>query len=541
MQRRQISEFASRTFDLIVIGGGINGAAIARDASLRGLDVLLLEMSDFSSGTTMASTRLIHGGLRYLEYQEFGLVRESLRERRTLLENAPHLVRPLPLSIPIYERSRRSASLIRAGLTAYDLLSIDDDLPRHRMRSAEQSLKEIPGLNADGLTATATYFDAQAIFPERLTIENLIDASSAGAICCNYVRADRLLQDGFVVTGVEVTDLLTMDRAHLSARTVVNCTGPWVDHVLKDSVSEPSAPDLIGGTAGAHIFVNRFSGGPTNSLYYEASSDGRAIFLIPWNHLFMIGTTDIRFEGDPSDTVASFDEVAYLLHEVNQLFPTSHLKPDDVLFSYSGIRPLPATSNVTEGSITRKHFVVDHSPERAGLYSIVGGKLTTHRSLAEDTVDRIANWSGISSACSTANRPLPGMPTEESLSQLESLANRYAIPPSTCERLLSIYGSMSTQVLERIGDIPELAQPIEGTMNTVGAEIVFAFESELAVNLADALLRRTMIGWSPDLGRAAAPASSAIAGRYLGWSQERVATEIHAYEAALAPYAVPGP
>src|SRR5829696_5653022 len=220
-------------FDLIVIGAGINGVAIARDAAMRGLRVAVLDKSDIGSGTTSWSTRLIHGGLRYLEHREFGLVRESLRERERLLRNAPHLVRPLPLHIPIYRRSTRGPLTVRAGMTVYDLLSFGKSLPKHRMLSRQEALEAIPDLDPDGLRGAAQYFDAQAAFPERLVIENLVDATAQGAQAMNYARVDQILNEGFVTRGVVFTDQITGVIHQVKSRAVINVAGPWLDEVLQ--------------------------------------------------------------------------------------------------------------------------------------------------------------------------------------------------------------------------------------------------------------------------------------------------------------------
>jgi glycerol-3-phosphate dehydrogenase len=285
-------------FDVIIIGAGINGAGIARDAAMRGLKVLLVDKSDPGSGTTSASTRLIHGGLRYLEHYEFGLVRESLRERETLLKIAPHLVRPLPITIPIYKHSRRGRATIRAGMIAYDLLSIGKSLPRHRMLSRRETLKQLPGLNPEGLLGSALYYDAQVEFPERLVLENVLAAREHGAEVLTYTRVTKLLTEGDSVSAVEFV-CEDGQTSCVRADVVVNATGPWVDRLLEQAPVQ--SPRLIGGTKGSHIVVPAFDGAPTTAIYIEAQSDRRPFFIIPWNGNYLIGTTDVRFEDDPDE------------------------------------------------------------------------------------------------------------------------------------------------------------------------------------------------------------------------------------------------
>ncbi len=526
MQRPDISKISHRHFDVIVIGGGINGAAIARDAALRGLSVLLLERDDFASGTTSWSTRLIHGGLRYLEYREFGLVRESLRERERLMRNAPHLVAPLPLYIPLYAHSKRGPLTIRAGMVAYDALSLDKSLPHHRMATRSETLQTIPGLDADGLKGAAMYYDAQATFPERLVIENLLDASSVGAICLNYAIVDEIIAEGPVISGVQWTDLLTGEGHEASSRTVINVTGPWVDDVLAHGGADPRSRPLMGGTKGTHCFLPA-PDVPVPPLYTEARSDGRAFFILPWNDVLMVGTTDTRFTGDLNDVTATPDEIAYLLSETRILLPGAHIDPGSVLFSYAGVRPLPNMSAGAEAGITRKHFVVDHDPERSGLFSVVGGKLTNHRSLAEHAVDDLCAFLGFPAPCSTAYRALPGHGTAGAPN---------GIDPKVRKRLDGLYGSRAERLYAMATGAPELLRPLTPAHAAVPAELLLAFDDEAATSLADVLIRRMVVALQPGMGRDIAAAAADFAGRTLGWSIEKQESELATYDAALARF-----
>jgi glycerol-3-phosphate dehydrogenase len=396
------------TYDVIIIGAGINGAGIARDAAMRGLKVLLLDKGDIAGGTSSASTRLIHGGLRYLEHFELRLVRESLREREILLRIAPHLVRPLPIAIPIYKHSKRGRATIRAGMIAYDLLSTGKSLPRHRLLSRSETLKESPGLNTEGLLGSALYFDAQVEFPERLVCENVISAQEHGAEVNTYAAVTKVLAENGNVTGVE----FSIDGATRSAHAgvVVNAAGPWVDLVLDRAPVE--SPRLIGGTKGSHIVVPPFAGASKYAIYLEARTDSRPFFIIPWNGKYLIGTTDVRVEGDPDEVCTEAWEIDYLLSETNLAFPSAQLTRDQILFTYVGVRPLPWTSNEDEQSITRRHFIREH-PKVRNLFSIVGGKLTTYRSLAEECVDLIfRKLEKPSPPCTTAEKPLTGFQDE---------------------------------------------------------------------------------------------------------------------------------
>jgi glycerol-3-phosphate dehydrogenase len=528
VQRPDPATLAEQPFDLAVIGGGINGDAIVRDAAIRGLRALLLEREDFASGTTSWSTRLIHGGLRYLEHGEVGLVRESLRERERLLRNAPHLVQPLPLHIPIYRHAKRAPLTIRAGMLAYDALSFDKSLPRHRMLSREETLHVLPGLQPDGLQGGALYYDAQATFPERLVIEQLLDAAAHGAVMLNHARVDGILRDGFVVNGVGFTDLVT-GRAHeVAARAVMNVAGPWVDQVLDLPGGPPDGPPLTGGTKGTHCFLHMPDGVAIPPIYTEAKSDGRAFFVLPWNGFLMIGTTDTRYEGTLDEVVATPDEIAYLLAEARILLPEAGIDPGQLRFTYAGIRPLPSTKGRKEAGITRRHFVVDHAPQRAGLFSIVGGKLTTHRSLAQEAVDRVCAALGLRAKATTANRLFPGA--------LEGPALPEVIPPETMERLRQLFGARAVAVLELAASDPSLAEPLTAGSSAIGAEIVFAWEAEMAGSLADVILRRTMLGFSDDVGLAAARGAAELGVSHLGWSSDRAERELAAYRKAIARF-----
>jgi len=359
---------ASR-YDVVIIGAGINGAGIARDAAMRGLKVLLIEKGEIGAGTTSASTRLIHGGLRYLEHFEFGLVYESLRERETLLRIAPNLVRPLAIVIPIYKQGRRGRLTIRAGMILYDLLSWGKSLPSHRMLSRKETVERCPGLNPEGLVGAALYYDAQVEFPERLVRVNMLSAREFGAEVITHTRVTKIM-----ASGVEFGEKFA------EASVIINAAGPWIDLVLEHAPVK--SPKLIGGTKGSHIVVAPFESAPANAIYLEARSDGRPIFIIPWNKLYLIGTTDVRFEGDPDEVRCEDWEIDYLLSETNLALPTAHLTRESILQTYSGVRPLPNQSS------TRRHFIREH-PQLPTLLSIVGGKLTTYRSLSEECVDLI--------------------------------------------------------------------------------------------------------------------------------------------------------
>jgi glycerol-3-phosphate dehydrogenase len=505
----------------------------------------MVDKGDVGAGTTSRSTRLVHGGLRYLEHFEVPLVRESLRERERLLHIAPHLVHPMSFLLPIYEGHKRGPALIRMGMVAYDALSLDKSLERHRMLSRDEALRREPGLRSDGLRAAAAYYDAQAEYPERLALENALDARRMGAVVLPYMRVTALERSGARVTGVALHDELHGIEYRARGALVVNASGPWVDEVLADA--DPSRP-LIGGTKGSHLVVEPFPGAPREAVYAEAIGDGRPYFVVPWNGLYLIGTTDTRYEGDLDDVVATEDEIAYLIDETNRLIPGAALTPDQVLYTYAGVRPLPAAPDGDEGSITRSHVIHDHAGRDVaeedrveGLLSIVGGKITTYRRLSEETVDQAVKKLGRKAdKCRTHQLPLPGGTAYPFAGFRERFRVTSGLPVETSERLLRIYGTRSAEALDFADGTPELREPFDPDTGAIGAEVVFSLRTELAETLADVIQRRTLVGYGAHAGLGAAEAAAEIAVRHAGWTDERAARELarfHEQVAALRPRA----
>lgn len=526
--QRNLLDIENQTFDVIVIGAGINGAGIARDAAMRGLKVLLLDKGDLASGTTSWSTRLIHGGLRYLEHGELGLVRESLRERERLLRIAPHLVKPLPMLVPIYEKARRGKLTIRAGMIAYDLLSFDKSLARHHMLSREGALSRAPGLNAEGLRGAFIYYDAQVAFAERLVFENALSASQHGATILTYARVDKFIVENKQVRGVEFTDVLDHTAHVARSLVVVNVSGPWVDEVLTGT--NRHSERLICGTKGSHLVVDEFQGAPADALYVEAHADGRPFFIIPWNGAYLIGTTDLPYSGNLDEVTADEAEIDYLLDETNRVIPQAHLNRDDIRYTYSGVRPLPCRMDSDPTSITRRHFIRDHAATLPGFISIIGGKLTTYRNLSEQTVDLLFKKLGRKPPpCRTAEVMLPGASTEDLVSSGEQFKTESNLPEAMAERLFSIYGMRAKDVLEIAAHDAELLKPFASQTEAIGAEVIFSFRDEMAQTLTDCLMRRTLVGMNATAGLDAVEVAARLAQTYLGWDDDRVAREIADY------------
>ncbi len=529
-------DISETVFDAAIIGGGINGTGIARDLALRGLRVVLFEKDDFAGHTTSASTKLIHGGLRYLEYLEFGLVRESLREREILLKNAPHLVFPLLLDIPVYKTSKRNFLTVKAGMLLYDLLSYDKSLPNHRfVRNPRKIAARELAITTDGLTALTSYYDCQAPLPERLCVEVARDAAAAGALMLNGHVVMAYGEAGAGMAGLTVTDRYTRRQLRVKARVVVNAGGIFVDKIL--CMIDETSPRKMGGTKGSHILLPRFDGGPRQALYIEAYQDGRPFFIIPWYDFYLVGTTDIYYDGDLEMVSASDEEVDYLLRELNHWLNRKTISREDILYTYAGVRPLPWEPGKKESRVTRKHIILDHR-EHGGaenLISIIGGKLTTYRSLAEECGDLICEKLGLSLPGKTRDMPLPGA---VGVSDMESykreqkgvLATRYGVSENIAEALLELYGASAGDVLALTAERPEWKAPLCERPLTIGAQVAFAVRFEFARDLTDILLRRLGMTRSVCLGLDCLRETALIAGELLGWDQRERRARIAAYE-----------
>ena len=562
MTRQVLQNIENKSFDMIVIGAGINGAGIARDAAMRGLNVLLLDKGDISSGTTQWATRLIHGGLRYLEHYEFALVRESLRDREALLHVAPHLVWPLGFLVPVYDRSARGPLMIRLGMTLYDTLSFDKSMENHKMFNRSKTMEREPGLNPEGLKAAAFYYDAQLEYAERVAVENAVSARNHGATVVTYANVERLVREDGDVKGVEFTDELGGEKYTVHAPVTVNVAGPWVDEVLEDmqpADGDENAGRFMGGTKGSHLVVDPFPGAPKGeALYVEARKDGRPYFIVPWNGRYLIGTTDIRYEENLDHVEATEEEIEYLLDETNYVIPEAKLSRDDVLFTYSGVRPLPYNPEGETGGVTRSHVVFDHAkggsaaggkvksaslqmPNFDGLISIIGGKLTTYLNLSRQTTDAVYKKLGRKAPKSTARKiPLPGGRTSDFEAYAEGFKAATSIPEVLSKRLLKLYGVRAPEVLALAEDDPELMEPLASEVTVengiIGAEVVWAFQEEMAETLADVLLRRTMVGYDANVALDVDEAAAEVAAKHRGWDEERTEREVREYREWIKRY-----
>jgi glycerol-3-phosphate dehydrogenase len=540
-------------FDLLIIGGGINGTGIARDAALRGLKVLLLEKSDFGAGTSAYSSRLIHGGLRYLANLEFDLVRESLRERQLLLKNAPHLVQPLPMAIPVYKNGATPLWQIEMGMWFYDALSWGKPMPPHRLLTRAEFLQQYPGVNSQDLQGGPVFYDAQAMLPERLCVENAMAAFETGcATLLNHAQVEQFEVEVSGIQSLTFQDLLTGSRYTVSSKVYVNAAGPWVDEVLGLVERKPMHHrQRIGGTKGTHIVVNQFPRAPETALYTEARADGRPFFILPWrNDTILIGTTDTHYEGSPDDVLPTAEEINYLLCETNYVLPQAHLTEKEILYAYAGVRPLPLVSEKKAGKISRKHWIVDHRNDASlpvpGLLSIIGGKLTTYRNLAQETVDyavkhylRPQNSLGSSwSPSSTKHLALPGGEGIQDWQayktrEIPPLAMQSGLSPEAVARLLDLYGSRVHAVLALLCENPAWQAPLSSHSESLAVQVVYAVRVELACTVEDVLLRRLGCGLDADLGFSIVEPTARLMAQLLDWSEAIVQSEIQTYKTRL--------
>jgi glycerol-3-phosphate dehydrogenase len=482
---RTLADLSSGAFDVAIIGGGIIGAGIARDLALRGARVALVEKGDFGSGTTSGSTRLIHGGLRYLEMLDFGLVRMDLREREILLRIAPHLVAPLEFRIPFVNQSAWFRAKMRVGLLLYDALSYDRSLPGHRFLDNTETLADEPALTRDGLHGAGSYFDAQVRMPERLCLENLIDAVAHGAVVKNYCEVQSATLAGGRLDSLRVRDVESGEESDLRAKVFVNATGAWFDRVQSLVSGAPSR--RLRTTKGIHLtcapMVNK-----ANVLF--SPLDGRLFFVIPLLGKTWIGTTDTDYPDDPTNVRAESDDVEYLLRSVEPFFPAVRSLP--IYSTNAGVRALVRQEG-SESSVSRVHRIEETQP---GMFSVLGGKITGYRAIAQEASDAVAACLGISAACRTASEPLPG----------GGVAAPPPGPAAHHQEWSALYGSRAPQLAE-----------FAGSHGAIGAQARFAVQREFCRNLDDFLLRRTEFAFAADLGAAVAPDALAALAAELNW------------------------
>jgi len=524
--KRDFGNLARETFDLIVVGGGIIGVGIARDAVLRGLDTLLLEKEDFGYGTTSRSSRLIHGGLRYLRQLDFSLVRQDMRERETLLRIAPHLVHPLPFLIPVARPLDRV--ILPLGMRLYDLLSFDKTLPSCRRLSHRETLELEPGLELKGMVASYLYHDCQVSFPERLCLENALSAAEQGASVLNHAKVVRIMRDSDTVSGVEVQDCISGEVYQVTARLVVNAAGHWADCVW-NKVCSNSKP-MVRRTKGVHLLTSQIS---HNAVVQFAQADGRLFFIIPWEGYSLIGTTDTDYFGDLDAVYAGAKDVAYLLAEVRRTFPS--MKMEDIFYTITGLRALAFSGSKRASDISRKHKLVDHERRDGtrGFISVIGGKLTGYRAIAQEAVDLVCQKLGLRASCGTSTASLPGAPSVPQKT-IARAARESGLPLDTVVHLAALYGSRFHQVLDLAGKDRQGMQSICPHCRDILSQIWHAVKEEAALSVSDFLLRRSAVGLSPCQGLDAVDLVAKEMGKLLRWSSAEQQRQIESYRTSVA-------
>jgi len=514
-------------FHVVVIGGGINGVAIARECARAGKRTLLVEQNDFASGVTSRSTRIIHGGLRYLEHGEIGLVRESVRERERLLRERSHLVHPVQFLFLLNEQSQRSAMKLRAGLWLYQRIS-----GRRAKKPGEIELMRVQrALDAGHQWLLLNYEDAQCEFPERLVAEWMTEAAAAGAVVRNHCEVLAVNVGQGRARGVLLRDRLTGKDERVDAGWIINSTGPWADRVCQRSTVRTGKP-MVGGVRGSHIVLPRFSGSPTIGLYTEAA-DGRPVFVLPWNEQVLVGTTEVPDAGDPAKTAPSGEEVDYLLRTVSKLFPKAKFSAHDIKYAFAGVRPLP-NSGDKPSAVTRRHSLHDHTDDGAArLISVIGGKLTTAASLARELVRKI----GIAVEEPKAVTIGPGSSLDPMLDQeVLDIARAGSVSEETARGMMEWHGQRAMDIARMALVSAELRAPICPHTSHIVAEVIEAYRKEYAVTLGDALLRRVPVAlgacWSESCSREAALRIGAV----MGWSEQDLGANLESFETERAAF-----
>jgi glycerol-3-phosphate dehydrogenase len=522
-------------FDALVIGGGINGVAIARELAFHGTRTLLVEQNDFASGTTSRSTRIIHGGLRYLEHGDLGLVRESLGERERLLRESPHLVKPLEFLLVLPKKPRsflRSSLAIRTGLWLYQHWARVHTNPSPDLRTFEAQL------DAGQKWSIYSYEDAQCEFPERMVAEWLAEALSAGAVVRNHTHALEITRSNGRATGARLRDSISGQEYSVMAKWVINATGPWADFLVNASGIE--CRRMIGGVRGSHLVMPRFAGAPEQPVYAEAA-DGRQVFILPWNHQVLVGTTEIADSADPAAAEPAPHEIEYLYQSLIRIFPRCGLTSADIHYSFAGVRPLPYAPGKKYSAITRRHLLHDHAVDgTAGLISIIGGKLTTAARLARDTGRKL----GLripEPTCIFAS-PVNEEGVEAVVRQwAHAVASKASIPQECAQVIAEWHGRHALAVAHAAAQDERLREPICPHSCHLVAEAVEAVAHESAITLGDILLRRVPVAlgacWSEPCSRDAAEKI----GRALGWDSSRVNQEFEAFELEREKFLHPQP
>ena len=524
-REKSLARFRDEEFDLAVIGAGINGAAVARDASMRGLRVALIDRGDFAGATSSRSSKLIHGGFRYLPQGQFKLVYEALRERERLRhKTAPHLVHPIQFLFPVYRRRGFNRFTMAMGLTLYDLFARMPFKEWHSSLNASEVRETEPALSREGLTGGAMYYDAWAD-DARVTFENVLDADLHTAAVANYTAVEGFTVAEGKIVSASVRDLIGGVTCEIRAKKFLNAAGPWVDDIrrMDDPVSKP----CVRLTKGVHLVFAR-TVLPVRESLVLADEHGRIVFVMPHDRYVLVGTTDTDFAGDPASVRTEIGDVEYLLAVLAESLPGIKLTNADVATSFAGLRALIREEKETPSSVPREEVILE---SLSGLITVAGGKFTTHREIAQKLVDLVMKRLGRSTGiCPTLTTPLPGARALADGDSSGSSASMRSIPAASAEILKARYGTRAPIVARIASRRPDLAEPLSRNCPAIGAEVVNAVSSEMAHSVGDFLIRRTSLSWrSPVEAEAAAAAVARIMAAELGWDRVREATEVASF------------
>ena len=539
VRERRVLRMDQEVFDILVIGGGITGVGIARDAVLRGFKTALIEKDDFGAGTSSNSSKLVHGGFRYLRQLKFGLVREALVERKTLMAVAPHLVHPMRCILPIYQGSLISELLVPVGMWLYDLLAFDRRIGNHRMLSREELLEMEPAYRREGLRKGAAYVDCWAD-DFRLVMSTIQSAAQHGAVVSNYVEAFDAVMEKGRVTGVAAKDRITGKELTIRARAVVNATGPWSDRVRESLLHEKAQHLRL--TKGVHAMVSIEDLPIRHALMQFAVHDGRPIFAIPWKRVVLLGTTDTDYGADLDHIPTERSDVDYLLESFNHYFPKARLTHDRVISTFVGLRPLILETGKPTSEVSREYQIFERPKH---FFTIVGGKLTTHRTMAKKMVDRLVKRLDASSGvtarnprCTTGRVPLFGGEIQNfrdfQAAWIPRLMNRCHWGEDIAEHLVETHGGNLPSLMAAVERTPDGMERIHPELPYVWGELTYAMDHEMALTLSDFLIRRThMFVFDKSRGRETCQEVADRMERRLGWSAEEKGAQLEHYAARV--------
>jgi len=539
--KRFIENHSGKTYDIVIIGGGITGAAVAYETASRGMSVALVEKGDFGGATSAATSKMIHGGLRYLANGEFGVVRESLRERKIMENIAPNFVYPLPFLVPLYKSVKNVKRIMQIGMILYDLLSYDKGstwdkakrLPAHRILSVDDTLALEKVVNPDGLVGGIAFNDCENIIPERLTLAFIKSAVKHGADVSNYAKVEDFLREPGKIKGVVVRDLLSNKTVKLHGRITINCGGPWADLIL-DVASGKEAPQHVRRSQGIHIVTRKLV---DKYVVGVLTASGQRCNIMPWRGHSLIGTTDKEYKGNPDDYRVTRESIEEFISEVNGGFGQPELvKYADITYVYGGLRPLIEDQTKDVYKTSRRYEIYDNEKDGlAGLISVEGGKYTTSRGLAENVLKLVMKKAGKGYKKSvTAKQYLAGCEIKDINAFVASAktANR-DFAESAVDYLARIYGNELKGVMDIARSDKKYATPLNAD-GEMPAQVIYAIKEEMACTLTDILLRRTGIGTLGNPGSKVLETIAEIAAKELNWSTTRIDRELETAVKALS-------